>query len=238
MNGYELSKGWFDFAFENPEKINPAHSAIYFFAIEHCNRMGWKTKFGFPSQMAMDAVGIRKHDTYIRYFNDLCEWGFFKMVERSKNQYSANIISLGYAIPKNGEALQKAIRKHGGKQTESTGVSTGVSTGESVGYIDKPLTLELNNIETRNVKGVTAPPPLVDEVIAYFKENGYTEASARRAWEYYNASLTGGKRTWSDSTGKPIKNWKMKMQSVWFKDEHKIEQPRVIHKPVYSGPIL
>jgi hypothetical protein len=85
--------------------------------------------------------------------------------------------------------------------------------------------------EKKRKEGVTAPPPLVDEVIAYFKENGYTEASARRAWEYYNASLMGGKRTWSDSTGKPIKNWKMKMQSVWFKDEHKIEQPKIIHRP-------
>lgn len=50
MNGYELSRKWFDWCFENPEKINPNHSAMYFFIIEHCNRLGWKDKFGLPTE--------------------------------------------------------------------------------------------------------------------------------------------------------------------------------------------
>ena len=109
ITGYELSRRWFDFCFENPEKISPNHSAIYFFAIEHCNRLGWKEKFGFPTQMTMDAIGIKKHQTYIRYFTDLIEWGFIKLIQKSTNQYSSNIISLLSAIPKNGKALGKAI---------------------------------------------------------------------------------------------------------------------------------
>ena len=117
LNGYELSRKWFDWAFENPEKISPNHAAIYFFAIEHNNRLGWRVKFGFPTQMVMDAIGIKKHSTYIRYFNDLVQWGFFKLIEKSKNQYSANIISLSSALPKNGKALGKAIVKHGAKHT-------------------------------------------------------------------------------------------------------------------------
>lgn len=123
MDIYSLSRNFWDYAFDNPEKISPNHSAIYFFAIEHCNRLGWKEKFGFPSQMTMDAVGIKKHQTYIRYFEDLCEWGFFKLIQKSKNQYSANIISLTSAMPKNGKALDKAIIKHTAKQTESNGQS-------------------------------------------------------------------------------------------------------------------
>jgi hypothetical protein len=92
-------------------------------------------------------------------------------------------------------------------------------------------------IKEKEKRGIP-PPPVIEDVIAYFKENGYTEASARKAFDYYQASVTETKRHWSDGKGTPIKNWKMKMQSVWFKDEHKIEQPRIIHKPVYSGPIL
>ena len=34
MNGYELSRKWFDWSFENPELVSPSHTAIYFFAIE------------------------------------------------------------------------------------------------------------------------------------------------------------------------------------------------------------
>lgn len=65
------------------------------------------------------------------------------------------------------------------------------------------------------------PPPSIDEVIAYFKENKYTEQSAIKAFGYYQASVTETKKHWSDGKGNPIKNWKMKMQSVWFKDENK-----------------
>lgn len=134
-NGYDFSRNWFDWCFENPELISPNHSAIYFFAIEHCNRLGWKKKFGFPTQMAMDAIGIKKHETYIRYFNDLVKWGFFILIQKSTNQYSSNIISIGSAIIKNGKALGKAILKHEGKQIESI--------GESNSSINK-----LNNQET------------------------------------------------------------------------------------------
>ena len=94
MNGYELSRNWFDWSFENPELVSPSHTAIYFFAIEHCNRLGWKDKFGFPSQVAMDAIGIKKHQTFIKHFTDLIDWGFIKLIQKSKNQYSANVISL------------------------------------------------------------------------------------------------------------------------------------------------
>ncbi len=127
LNGYELSRMFFDWCFENPELVNPNHIAIYFFAVEHCNRLGWKTKFGFPTQMAMDAIGIKKNQTYIKYFNDLCEWGFFELVQKSKNQWSANIISIRCAIPKNGKALDKAIHKHTAKQNGSKGQSNGQS---------------------------------------------------------------------------------------------------------------
>lgn len=143
MNSYELSRKWFDWCFENPEKINPTHTAIYMFAIEHCNRLGWKDKFGFPSQMTMDALGIKKHSTYIKYFNELVEMGFFKLVQKSKNQYSANIISLKSAIPKNGKALDKAFVKHVAKQSESI--------GQSIRSIDK----QLNNITIKQINKQT-----------------------------------------------------------------------------------
>lgn len=46
--GYDLSRSWFDWCFINPENSN--HTALYFF-IEHCNRMGWKERFGLPTTM-------------------------------------------------------------------------------------------------------------------------------------------------------------------------------------------
>jgi len=59
--------------------------------------------------------------------------------------------------------------------------------------------------------------PTLDEVKSYFIENGYTSLSAEKAYKYYDT----GK--WHDSKGNKVKNWKMKMQSVWFKDENAIK---------------
>jgi len=119
MNSYELSRKWFDWSFENPEKISPNHSALYFFAIEHCNRLGWRRKFGFPTEMAKDAIGIKSYNTYIKALNDLVEWGFIEMIERSKNQYSSNIIALSNFDKAIDKALDKAIAKATKKQDES-----------------------------------------------------------------------------------------------------------------------
>ena len=135
LNGYELSRDWFDFCFENPELISPTHSALYFFAIEHCNRLGWKAKFGLPTQMSMDAIGVKNWRTFSKAFNDIVDWGFFKLITKSKNQYSATVIAIVKNTKANTKALTKAMQKHGQKQSSSIAV------------IDKP-----NNIEPNNIK--------------------------------------------------------------------------------------
>jgi len=119
LTGYELSRNWFDFCFENPELIKPNHTAIYFFAVEHCNRLGHKEKFGFPSQMVMEAVGIKNWRTYSKALNDLVDFGFIQMVEISKNQYSSNIIAIVKNTKANTKALDKALQKHNTKQGQS-----------------------------------------------------------------------------------------------------------------------
>lgn len=60
-------------------------------------------------------------------------------------------------------------------------------------------------------------PPLIEEVEAYFFENGYSIESAKMAFRHYDTS------NWVDKNGKQVKNWKQKMNSVWFKPENKIQ---------------
>lgn len=62
-------------------------------------------------------------------------------------------------------------------------------------------------------------PPIIEEVKSYFLENGFTETSAIKAFNYYDSA------SWKDSKGNQVKNWKQKMQGVWFKDEHKATTP-------------
>lgn len=60
-------------------------------------------------------------------------------------------------------------------------------------------------------------PPTKEEVEAYFQENGYDPAIGAKAWNGYNVAK------WHDSQGKPVKNWRQKMNNNWFRDEHKIK---------------
>ena len=60
-------------------------------------------------------------------------------------------------------------------------------------------------------------PPEKEDVILYFKENGYSKETAIKAFQYYD---TAG---WKDSKGNKVRNWKQKMIAVWFKDENKVQ---------------
>lgn len=86
----------------------------------------------------------------------------------------------------------------------------------------------LNPIAIKEIKGKEIKeknskkfiPPTLDEVKEYFKEKGYKESAAIKAFNYYNEG------DWIDGQGNVVRNWKQKMMSVWLKDENLIERTR------------
>lgn len=202
MNGYDLSRKWFDWCFENPERISPNHTALYFFIIEHCNRLGWKAKFGLPTTMVKEAIGIRSYNTYINTLNDLVDFGFVVMIEKSKNQYSSNIVALSNFDKAHDKALDKALIKHTTKQVESTSKSI----------------VSINKQETINNK------PSVEEFIEYgLKQLPEVDTDALRL-KYFSwvetdwCVLVGGKT-------RPIKNWKSTLNNTLPFLPKSIKQP-------------
>jgi len=175
MNSYELSRKWFDWSFENPDRIKPIHSAIYFFAIEHCNRLGWKEKFGLPSQMVMEAIGVKNWRTYSQGLNELIDFGFIKLLEKSSNQYSSNIIAIVNFTKADTKALDKALQKHCTKQ------------GQSIVSIDKQETNKQETIEERKLKFANALQPflneygrlLLNDFYGYWTEHGEQDKKLR-----------------------------------------------------------
>ena len=164
MDIYSLSRSFWDFSFSNPEKMKPIHSSIYFFAIEHCNRLWWKDKFWFPTTMVMDAIWISNYSSYKKWLEELVEWGFIKMIQVSKNQYSANVISLIQFVWSTDKALDKALIKHGTKQH--------IKQDESIASIDiqvyNSTNLQNTNIQTDTV---VSQPNEYQLSISYLKEN-------------------------------------------------------------------
>ena len=195
MNSYELSRNWFDWSFENPEKINPNHSALYFFTIEHCNRLGWKEKFGLPTTMAKESIGIRSYNTYIKTLNDLVDFGFIKLIEKSKNQYSSNIIALSNFNKATDKALDKAMIKHATKQ------------GESISSIDKQETINKETVDDRKLKFAESLQPflieygkeLLNEFYLYWTEetqnkNPKLKFELQRTWSLQRRLITWKKQ--------------------------------------------
>jgi hypothetical protein len=195
MNSYELSRNWFDWCFDNPEKIKPVHTAIYFFSIEHCNRLGWMPKFGLPTEMVKSAIGVHSYNTYIDALNDLVEWGFIKMIQKSKNQYSSNIIALSNFDKATTKALDKAMIKHSTKHS--------TKQDESIDSINKQVNKEQINNETI---------PSFDIFFEYVK----TLKSYKQELDYavkvkYNNWVDN---KWRDGNNDEIKNWKNKIMNT------------------------
>jgi hypothetical protein len=86
---------------------------------------------------------------------------------------------------------------------------------ETAETIPNTNTDTITNVKTNSSGYKKFVPPTVEEVIEFFVEKGYTKESAIKAHEYYEVG------NWHDKNGKAVKNWKQKMSSVWFRDEHK-----------------
>ena len=112
MDGYTLSRLWFDFAFENPDIVTPGHASLYFWFCELYNKLGSGEKFGVPTDRSMAAVGIRNYRTYKKIFDDLVNWECIEVIAKSSNQYTATVILLKYAPVKNTEAHNYAPAKN------------------------------------------------------------------------------------------------------------------------------
>lgn len=154
--------------------------------------------------MTMEFLWIWSYNTYNKAYTDLVEWWFIEEVKKSVNQYSARVI----AISKSDKATDKALDK-----------ATIKATDKAPDIID-------NNITNKQItkeqviepqKKTNKTSPTITEVEQYFTTNWYSAEVARRAWNYYDVA------DWHDSNWKKVKNWKQKMQSVWFKDENKIK---------------
>ena len=104
-------KNYWAFAWDNPTKVTANHAGLLFFIINKNNSLGWKEVFGLPTEDTMQYLGIRKVQTYMKYLNDLIDFGFVKMVKKSRNQHHANQISLYVAMSINGKADGKATEK-------------------------------------------------------------------------------------------------------------------------------
>lgn len=133
MNGYNLTRNWYNFKFENITKVRHIHSDMYFYLIDQWNRLGQKKEFGLPTNVTMESLGIGSYNTYKKVLNDLIDFGFIKLIKDSRNQHHAKVIALSYFDKPTDKALDKATIKAADKPSDS---------------INKQITKEQKNKET------------------------------------------------------------------------------------------
>lgn len=153
-DGYTLTKQWFDFVDENPEKIKPTHGILWLYLVELNNRLKWKEKFGVPTDYTMRMIGVKNYKTYKNTLNDLIEWGFIQMVSKSSNQHTALIL----ALVKFTEAHTKASPK----QVQSTvDIDKQLKTEETIKKDKNPKGEAINFFisdfqeEYKNINGIS-----------------------------------------------------------------------------------
>lgn len=94
INGYALSRQWFDFVFETTEAVRPIHTALYFWIMELNNQLQWKEVFGLPTKHSMRAINVSGYQHYKKALDDLIRWGFIDLIAKSQNQHTCNQIKI------------------------------------------------------------------------------------------------------------------------------------------------
>ena len=109
MNGYKLTRNWFDYKFENPSKVRAIHTDFYIYLVDQWNRLGKKEEFGLPTSYTMECLGIGSYNTYKKTLSDLVSFGFVKIVKDSKNHHTSKIIALSKYDEASDKASDKAL---------------------------------------------------------------------------------------------------------------------------------
>lgn len=200
INGFDQIKAFYSIVFEQKYEIRPQHVSLYVFLINQNNRNNWVEWFKCPFDLAMAGACIGNKKTYYKCLSDLQDWGLIKY-EKGINDYKAPKIKI--------EVLN-CTSPDTAAVPQSEPLPTPLPTPQDT-HIYKPIT---DKPKPKNKKKVFVPPT-ISECIEYFKENGYKEDVATRAFNFYSCA------DWVDSKGNKVKNWKQKMQSVWFKEENK-----------------
>lgn len=133
MDGYSLSEAWFDFASKNAEKVECKHTALFLYIVEVFNKRKWPDVVGLPSDFTMGILNIGSYKTYKKIFDDLVGFGFIKVIEQSKNQFTSTKI----ALAKNTKADTKASLKHLPKQDQSSSSIIKQVNIETIKLLDK-----------------------------------------------------------------------------------------------------
>ncbi len=114
------------------------------------------------------------------------------------------------------EAGKKGAKKRWGKGGDLNNHPNNHPNGKNIA-LQSSSSSSIETKEKISKKKRAFIPPTLSEVIAFFKENGYTQEGATEAYKYY------AENDWKDGQDKQVLNWKQKMRGNQFYDSRKAE---------------
>lgn len=84
---------WFYYV-SNNKQVKPVHTTLMLYIMFKNARFKNKDSFYLPTENTMENTGIGSHNTYSKTLKDLIDWGWVIMIEKSTNQWTANVISV------------------------------------------------------------------------------------------------------------------------------------------------
>jgi len=132
--------------------------------------------------------------------------------------------SIGLISSNNGESFNKQLLKFSENYKikkektaerlkqwrENQQVAENVTHSELVRNASK---VKISKVKESKVKKEVFIPPVLNDVLVYFDENGYSKEAATKAFNYYT------NLGWKNSKGNQVINWKNTMQN-WFTPEN------------------
>jgi uncharacterized protein YdaU (DUF1376 family) len=123
-------------------------------------------------------------------------------------------------IEKNKRSLYVSSRRNNMKGKNKYSKEAGHMNGQMTSHMENEDENEII-VKSKRVK-VKFIKPTKEEVLQYFSEKGYKLDVGKRAFEYYDVA------DWKDSQGRQVRNWKQKMNAVWFKPENKKQSETIL----------
>jgi hypothetical protein len=201
MNGYQLTRQWFEWRFNNPGKLSSAHAELYFYIVDRWNYFGQKSEFGLPRLHTMEVLSIGSRNTYKKLFGDLIEHGFIKLIRESCNQYHhASIIGLSKFEQAPETPLETPTEQAHEQAPDPIGKPNNLGTKEHIDIKPKAK---------KKKEKVEFIAPTIEQVQEYFTEKAYPLQLVEKVFNHYND------KEWHKSNGQPVIDWKRTISNNW-----------------------
>jgi phage replication O-like protein O len=195
----------------------PNHTQIPNEFIDKC--MGELTHAQFKVLIAIcrKTIGWHKHSDYIS-ISQIVELA--NVSNKTVVQALKELEKMGYITTQKSKRSTTLITINYGT-TSVTSTPPSVTTTQA-SVMSTPVASVMSTHTKETINKEESSIPSLEDVIEYFNGNGYTTDSAKKMYDYYQASVKGSRQKyWKDSRGNLVRSWKQKAQSVWFKPENK-----------------